>query len=431
MKSRKSGPKGKPPAGRAYARLTRHERNQIERMLDRGRSCREIARELDRSPSTVANEVSSHRFYTSPRSKGGQRVLPGDEIALACPRLGSWPRCCNGCKRRRGYGCNLKPRAFYSASRAQRAADSERSSSRRGIDETEASTAEKLAKIRDGLGRGLSPQQMAAANGGDVDLSASTIYRWVDEGYDGMTNMELRRKVGYRPRKHSGPRRPTRHSDRRAYSEFERLGEDVRASAWEMDTVEGRKADTKRLLTLLHRPSRFQLALPIADGTPEAVRAGLGLVRDAIGEEGMRRVFGALLTDNGSEFSDEDGIAGLIGERGGETRLYYCDSRQSQQKGACERNHVEIRKMLPKGQGLAFDLLGPADAALVMSHVNSEPRGCLGFLTPAEAFEAMLGDDARAIMDAFGVERVPRAELDLTYGAVARAREERGEAPLA
>lgn len=33
-----------------------------------------------------------------------------------------------------------------------------------------------------------------------MDLSPSTIYRWVAAGYDGMTNMELRRKVGYRPR---------------------------------------------------------------------------------------------------------------------------------------------------------------------------------------------------------------------------------------
>jgi hypothetical protein len=37
---------------------------------------------------------------------------------------------------------------------------------------------------------------MAARNGGPVDLSPSTIYRWVSAGYDGMTNMELRRKVG-------------------------------------------------------------------------------------------------------------------------------------------------------------------------------------------------------------------------------------------
>ena len=49
-----------------------------------------------------------------------------------------------------------------------------------------------LEAIRDCLRRGLSPEQMAACNGGPVDLSPSTIYRWVAAGYDGMTNMELR-----------------------------------------------------------------------------------------------------------------------------------------------------------------------------------------------------------------------------------------------
>lgn len=41
------------PSGRSYGRLTRRERNAIERMLDRNRSAREIAVELGRLLSTV------------------------------------------------------------------------------------------------------------------------------------------------------------------------------------------------------------------------------------------------------------------------------------------------------------------------------------------------------------------------------------------
>lgn len=115
----------------------------------------------------------------------------------------------------------------------------------------------------------------------------------------------------------------------------------------------------------------------------------------------------------------------------GETRLFYCDPRRSDQKGACERNHVEIRKLLPKGAGIRFDRLVPADLALAMSHVNSEPRGALGFATPARAFRAMLGEDAAALLDAYGVGDVPLGDLDLTPGLIERARAERGDAPLA
>ena len=415
---------------RAYGRLTRHERDTVQRMLERGASCRQIARELGRSPSTVCSEVASHRFVTAPRERRGERVDASADLSAACPRLAAWPRCCNGCGRYRAIGCKRRPHVFYDARAAQLCADSVLVSSRRGIDADEPAAAARLEAIRGCLRRGLSPEQMAARNGGPVDLSPSTIYRWVAAGYDGMTNMELRRKVGYRPRRRAPAASATRHSPRRSYAAFLGLGEDACAAAWEMDTVEGAREDSACLLTLLHRPSRLQLALPLAAKDAESVAAALGGVRSVLGAGGTGRVFRAVLTDNGAEFSDEGAIAALIGEEPGETRLFYCDPRRSDQKGACERNHVEIRKLLPKGRGLRFDRLVPADLSLAMSHVNSEPRGALGFATPTRAFRAMLGDDAAALLEAYGIEDVPIDELDLTPGLIARARAERGDAPL-
>ena len=54
--------------GGSYARLTRAERNSIEKTPDRGESCREIARELGEPPSIVSGEVARHR----PRSASGE-----------------------------------------------------------------------------------------------------------------------------------------------------------------------------------------------------------------------------------------------------------------------------------------------------------------------------------------------------------------------
>lgn len=400
----------------------------MERGLDRGESCRAIARGLGRAPSTVANEVARHRFVTSPRARYGE-AAPGD-LSGACERLQSWPRCCNGCKRRAGYGCGRRPKVFYSARMAQAAADAELSESRRGIDETELSVAAKLDAIRDGLARGLSPEQIAATRP-DLGLSTSTIYRWVDAGYADMTNLDLRRKVGYKPRRRSAPRRATSHSERRSHDAFSRLPEDERAGAWETDTVEGAAADAARLLTLYHRPTSFQLAIPVPDGTCGSVRAALRLVAGALGGDGVRRVFRLVVTDNGAEFADEGALAALLGERDGETRLYYCDPMRADQKGGCERNHVEIRKLLPKGRGIRFDRLTREDASLVMSQVNSEPRGKLAWRAPSEMLVAALGDDGRALMEAFGVELLDPSGLDLTPGCVERARAARGEAPLA
>ena len=71
------------------------------------------------------------------------------------------------------------------------------------------------------------------------------------------------------------------------------------------------------------------------------------------------------------------------------------------------------------------------DINIVMSQVNSEPRGRLAWRSPAEMLAAALGEDARALMGAFGIEMLAPGELDLTPGCVERARAERGEAPLA
>ena len=97
---------------RAYGRLTRHERDTVQRMLERGASCRQIARELGRSPSTVSSEVASHRFVTAPKARRGERVDASADLSAACPRLAAWPRCCNGCGRYRAIGCKTRDAQF-------------------------------------------------------------------------------------------------------------------------------------------------------------------------------------------------------------------------------------------------------------------------------------------------------------------------------
>ena len=83
-KKKKAAGKAEP---RAYGRLTRHERDTVQRMLERRASCREIARELGRSPSTVSSEVASHRFVTAPKPRRGERVDASTDLSAACPRL--------------------------------------------------------------------------------------------------------------------------------------------------------------------------------------------------------------------------------------------------------------------------------------------------------------------------------------------------------
>lgn len=275
--------------------------------------------------------------------------------------------------------------------------------------------------MRDCTARGLSPEQIVATHP-ELGLSRSTVYEWIDRGYGDMSNTDLRRKVGYRPRHHAGGRaRATRHLPERSHA-FLGLPGDVRDSAWEMGTVEGRSANTRRLLTLHHRPTSLQLAVPMESQSCRSVLGGLALVTAALGfPEGVRAVLGVAPADNGNEFSDEAALAAAIGERPDEVRPYYCDPHRPDQKGGCEWNHSEQRKVLPKG-GRPFDELTRADCALVMSKVKSEPRGKLAWLTPRKAFLNAFGSRGETLLDALGAQATAVDGLDLTPRCLERAR---------
>ena len=415
-------------AKKTYYRLDRAERGAIEHTLDRGAGAREIARELGRSPSTVSGEVARNRTVCKGPGKGGRA---GEPPADACPKPALWPHVCNGCRQRR-YGCNRRWRCEYSAARAQRLADEELSESRSGVDRGEEEFAEIMEALRHDLARGLSPAQIAEGRAAEFSVSPSTLYRWIERGYAGMSNLDLRRKVGYKPRSHAQPKRPTAHGAGRSHAAFAKLAGEARAAACEIDTVIGRSRDSKRLLTLYLRPFKLQLALLMESGASCEPPAQLDMLEPGLGKEAFRSLFGTVLTDNGSEFSDAGAIErSALPGRARRLSLFYCDARQSQQKGGCERNHVELRKLLPKGRGIAFDDLERADTAVVMSQLNSEPRPSLGGLSPIRMLLAARGDEGAALLDLLGIEEVPYESLDLTPRAVDRARAERGLPPPA
>lgn len=414
-------------APKPYRRLDKADRIAIERGLDKRKPCRQMARELGRSPSTIADEVARNRTVCRGPNKGGRAAKAPDD---SCPKLLEWPRRCNGCRFRR-YHCSRRWRCEYSAARAQALADAELRESRMGVDRGEAEFERAMGLIRSDVARGLSPQQIALTRAAEVGASASTIYRWIERGYAGMSSLELRRKCGYKPRSRAKPPRQTAHGAARSFAAFMELPEEERAAACEMDTVVGLRSDRRCLLTLYLRAFRYQLALPMPDKTAASTGSALDMLEKAA-PKAFRRLFPLLLTDNGAEFADCEGIErSSLDPAARRCSVFYCDARQSQQKGGCERNHVEVRKILPKGRGIGFDRLGGRDCAALMSQLNSEPRPSLGGMCAIDMLLAALGADGREFLDALGVEEVPYEELNMTLGAIEADRRRRGEEPLA
>jgi IS30 family transposase len=79
-----------------------------------------------------------------------------------------------------------------------------------------------------------------------------------------------------------------------------------------------------------------------------------------------------ILTDNGSEFKDPQTIETdeITGEK--LINVFYCHPSRSDEKGSCERNHRELRRMVP--QGISWKPYKPADITFISNNVNNYYR---------------------------------------------------------
>ena len=412
---------------RSYNRIDKADREAIQNGLGKRKGCREIARSIGRSPAAVTEEVRRHRTWKDGERRG--EIVPADPEDVSCSHLLRWPWTCNGCT---AYTrkCGRRQRMEYKAALAQAASEKTRSESRRGINRREEDFERIAFEIRSAILDGKSPEQICPAKP-HLGLAPSTLYRWAERGYFSMSPMDFRRRVGYRPRKGQSERRPTSHGEERSYAAFCALPEEQRARACEMDTVLGKARDEQCLLTLFLRPCKVQPVLLLPKKASGAVASALDSLERAMGKHPFKRLFGIILTDNGVEFADTAAIEASAFGGDARCKVYYCDVRASQQKGACERNHVELRKMLPKRRGISFDDLTERDCAFVMSHVNSQPRPSLMGMSPLGMLRAADEEARDALCVALGMEEIPFDALALTLDAVNAQRAERGLGPLA
>src|SRR5690554_2148554 len=164
---------------------------------------------------------------------------------------------------------------------------------------------------------------------------------------------------------------------------------------WEGDLILG--LNSSAIGTLVERSTRFTmlLHLPRMAGHGDGVRekngpalAGHGAqaVRDAIASvittlpEQLRR---SLAWDQGVEMAQH---AQLRLDTG--LAVYFCDPQSPWQRGSNENTNGLLRQYFPKGTDLSR--YGQADLEAVAATLNSRPRKTLGWRTPAEALNEEL-----------------------------------------
>lgn len=427
-----------------YRRFDFSMRCELERLLAFRTGFSQIARTLGVSPSSVTREVVRNR--TEEHRRQGLRRVPnhcalrrtcevrhlcagchlkrcascqstrcgnvcGEYVAEVCRSNDHAPYVCNGCDRKSP--CTAR-RYVYSSKVAQQKAAFRARSSREGIDMDREGFAEMVELVGGLLAKNQSLSQIWCAHASELPCSERTFYRYVEMGVGGLCNMHLPKKVVYKRRR----RKVVAHADPavlagRRYSDWEALGEEERMATVQVDCVEGALGDERVLLTLFFVRFRFQLVMLLDHHTRAEVVGALDAL-EALAPERYPDLFGVLLADRGHEFLDAEGIESSADGRR-RSRVYYCDARHPEQKGACEKNHVEIRKVIPKGRSL--DSLHRGDVALLSSHVNSALRASLGGRSPLQLASSMIPPE---LLEGLGLAIVPPDDVNLSPSLLQR-----------
>ena len=172
----------------------------------------------------------------------------------------------------------------------------------------------------------------------------------------------------------------------------------------EGDSVQGFEENTHDILSLHLVARGFQIYLLKKHADAQGVVTWLDVIERACGtRKDFEAAFGIMLVDRGVEFDDWEGMERSCLEEGKRrARVFYCDAMESNQKSQAERNHEQLRRILPKGRS-NFDALSTWDVAECCSHVNSYPSAMRASKCPFE----LLGDILpQTLLDELGLSRV-------------------------
>jgi transposase, IS30 family len=313
----------------SYHQLTQQERYLITAQRMSGSSQADIARLLERHPSTIGREL--RRNVTT--HDGGYRAEKAHSYATARRR-----RC------RRG--------ARFSA--------------------------EDMGRVAELVRRRWSAEQISGVlkRTGELSISPETIYRRIR--WDKLAGGDLWRHT--RIMSKFGRKRYGRQDSRgvlpgkRHITERPREVEGrQRIGHWEGDTVMG--SDMRHcVLTLVERKTGYAIIKKLKARTKnEVTRAATRAIRSHC------RRFKTLTLDNGTEFHDYAKL-----EQRFPLKCYFATPYHSWERGSNENFNGLLRQYLPKGT--CMSAVTQAQCDHIADDLNHRPRKRLGFNTPAELY---------------------------------------------
>ena len=422
------------------------QRKLIEFHLSIGENLPKIAQIVGKHPSTIRREILNRRMTSDKNYQCSNHVcvhfeecrrlkiaaigeslrkrtprcfdLCPDFREAVCPRIFNPPFVCNGCEKE--HNCPLQKK-FYIASVAQTNYEALLQVSRTGVRPSEEEIKAMDDILTPSILKGQSITAILAANKETFKTySKSIVYEWIQAGLFTVKGHNLPYAGMYKkPHKKAETKTSARHRIGRTYIELKQwLAQNPHIIPCEMDTVEGTK-NGKLIFTFAFPKSGFALGFLREAKSAQTCTRIFNMLWELAGPNLFRKLFAAILGDNGPEFSDPWMIENYrpdpihnptkLVPRG--VKVWYADSYSPTQKPHVERFHRELRRILPKGT--SFNPFEQSHISLAISHVNSYPSELLNGKTPYEAFVEEFGPAAQTLLTKLGIQKIPPREVTL------------------
>ena len=411
--------------GTPHKHFSRYDRDVIEKLLDQDTSAKNIAAHLNKSERAVSYEVKQHRQeYKGKVNCCLINNCQRKNICWDCPTAIRFRLCKNCthrtctdycsdvvktpfCKRllRYPYVCNAcadkdkckAPKYYYKSVRADEKYKFNVSDWKEGPKISMSDREEIDAVISAAVKNGHSIT--AAVHENNLSIHQTTAYRYLHRGYLSVHEIDLPYQVRYKSRKKTVKKEYKVNYDYLSGRRLEDFTEYIMShpgfSVWQMDTVEGIKGvDEPCLLSLLFLPTNLQLYFKMERKTIEEVNMVFSYIKKSLGTQLFKKTFRVILTDNGSEFKDPKTLEADLETDEQIIKIFYCHPRRSDEKGACERNHRELRRMVP--QGISWKPYTPADVIYISNNVNNYYREQFG-ISPYQKSLNLLDEKVMAL----------------------------------
>ena len=426
--------------------LTDDLRLELETALRKRKSFSQIKRELGIPRSTIKREIMNRRvestkvFYGRRFNPCVHRIgckatgmCPRPDCARlctfcgigcnaqscprfkeeVCPRLAAAPYVCNGCPDETK--CTLR-KFYYLHKHAHEEYRTMLVSARQGLN----LTAGELRAINEvlvpAMNKGQSPHHAMVSSPESFPVCERTIYNYANKGVLAVKRHNLPMAVRYKKRKgKSVEHKIDRHcTENRTWEDYLRfVAENPDLQIPQVDTVEGGKGDKCVLLTIMFPKLAFMIARLMPGKCAQYVADEFNWLWRTLGADTFRRLFPALLKDNGTEFSNPLAIEISPDDGKPRTKVFYARPYTATDKTFVERNHEYIRRIVLKGE--SFDGLTQEQVDLIMSHVNSYVRAALmegdaPCRTPYERFVFEFGEE---VARKLGIVQIPLKDVTL------------------